>query len=418
MAYKARKGDFTRIGSKNGKGLSFKNIILMQLNGLDYSYRTELDEFFNPSLKRSPHDIPSPAAFCLGRKKVKHEVFIELNANFRDSIYRNIIVKDWHGYRLIAVDGSSVHVPDTDENVEYFGGIYAASGNGQICPKARISFAYDPLNRMLIDARMAPYHTSEDELARLHLEGASPNDLNLYDRGYASYRLFRLHEDHGVHYCARLPVDLFTTLTEPFLASKCNDTVVEYAPSANALAACKKDGLSVAPVKIRLIKVVLNTGEIEVLATNVFDKRICVKSFKALYHLRWSVEEEYKRLKCRAEIEAFSGELREFVFQDFYADILRLNISAQVAMPARQKLLKAGVKDKHLHAPNMSYAFSKLTLVLETTMFSNEDKLSLLLKNLTESLCRGSEPIRPGREYPRERKPLRSGYSKPYKRAG
>ena len=136
-----------------------------------------------------------------------------------------------------------------------------------------------------------------------------------------------------------------------------------------------------------------------------------------LYHLRWSVEEEYKRLKCRAEIEAFSGELKEFVFQDFYADILRLNISAQVAMAARQKLLKAGVKKKHLHAPNMSYAFSKLTLILETTMSSNDEKLSLLLNNLTEALYRGSEPIRPGREYPRERKPLRSGYSKPYKRA-
>ena len=93
---------------------------------------------------------------------MKHEVFIELNANFRDSINRNIIVKDWHGYCLIVVDGSSVHVPDTDVNVEYFGGIYAANGNGHIWPKARISFTYDPLNRMLIDARMAPYHTSND----------------------------------------------------------------------------------------------------------------------------------------------------------------------------------------------------------------------------------------------------------------
>ena len=39
----------------------------MQLNGLDYSYRTELDEFFNRDLKNSPQTIPSPAAFCLSK---------------------------------------------------------------------------------------------------------------------------------------------------------------------------------------------------------------------------------------------------------------------------------------------------------------------------------------------------------------
>jgi len=45
-----------------------------------------------------------------------------------------------------------------------------------------------------------------------------------------------------------------------------------------------------------------------VLITNLMDSdKYHVGLFKSLYHLRWGIEENYKRLKQWLEIENFSG---------------------------------------------------------------------------------------------------------------
>jgi len=55
--------------------------------------------------------------------------------------------------------------------------------------------------------------------------------------------------------------------------------------------------LSIAPIKLRLVRVDL-PNEVEVLITNLMDTGLYEASlFKSLYHLRWGVEENYKRLK-------------------------------------------------------------------------------------------------------------------------
>jgi hypothetical protein len=50
--------------------------------------------------------------------------------------------------------------------------------------------------------------------------------------------------------------------------------------------------------------------------------------FKALYHLRWGIEENYKRLKQWVEIENFSGKSALSVKQDFYAKIIASNLTS------------------------------------------------------------------------------------------
>lgn len=418
QAYRATPGSFGRERSKNSKGLTFANLLKMQIYGLDYSYATELNEFFNGDMSLPPKQVAAPSSLCEARSKIKHEAFIDLNDTLINAYYQNAVIQHWHGFRIIAVDGTTVHVPDTPDNVEYFGGWDSAKSDpGDICPKARVSFAYDPINKLIVDAIMAPTFVGEDSLARQHLQKSSPNDLNLYDRGYASYRLFRLHEDAGVHYCARIPTKLFTKLCADFIDSDENDCIVNYAPQGLSRSSCVKEGLSVECLRIRLVKVKLSSGEIEILATNIFDHRLSAKSFGDLYHLRWGVEEEYKRLKCRVEIESFSGKKTEFVHQDFYADIIRLNITTLIAMEARTTLQKQGKKDKHVHAPNMSFVLSQMTIFLDALFESDESTLQRVMTNLTAHFIKRSEPIRPGRNYPRQKKPERSGYSMPYKRA-
>jgi len=60
-------------------------------------------------------------------------------------------------------------------------------------------------------------------------------------------------------------------------------------------------------LKLRLIRVE-NNGQVEVLITSLLDMgKYPIEIFRDLYHLRWPVEEDYKTMKCRLELENFSG---------------------------------------------------------------------------------------------------------------
>ncbi len=50
--------------------------------------------------------------------------------------------------------------------------------------------------------------------------------------------------------------------------------------------------------------------------------------FKDLYHQRWFVEEDYKLMKSRLEVENFSGLSVEAIKQDVHAKVLTKNIAA------------------------------------------------------------------------------------------
>ena len=84
----------------------------MQIYGLDYSYATELNEFFNGDMSLPPESVATPASLCEARGKIKHEAFIDLNDTLNNTFYRNTNIQCWHGFRVISVDGSTAHVPD------------------------------------------------------------------------------------------------------------------------------------------------------------------------------------------------------------------------------------------------------------------------------------------------------------------
>ena len=81
-------------------------------------------------------------------------------------------------------------------------------------------------------------------------------------------------------------------------------------------------GLDIIPLHLRLIRVELDTGEIEALITSMTDKqKYPQKIFKDLYHKRWPVEVDYLFMKERLELGNFSGQSSLSVYQDFHAKI-------------------------------------------------------------------------------------------------
>ncbi|MGA1865610.1 MAG: hypothetical protein ACMUHX_11180, partial [bacterium] len=68
----------------------------------------------------------------------------------------------WHGFRLLATDGSTIKVPRTEEASAYFGTWNPPKG--ERCPVARVSQLFDVLNHITIDVLIAPKSRGERNL--------------------------------------------------------------------------------------------------------------------------------------------------------------------------------------------------------------------------------------------------------------
>ncbi|PCJ34263.1 MAG: hypothetical protein COA99_14825, partial [Moraxellaceae bacterium] len=261
------------------------------LNIVNGSLQSELNRFF-----QVVHDCPvalqsvTAAAFCKARKKFSHSAFKSLNQTLVETFYGTAKINRWKGFRLLAVDGSVVKLPESQELFDHFGKARKSSYN----PAVRFSQLYDVKNKISIDVQIDSYRVGERDLAVRHLDYAKIDDLVLYDRGYPATWMFTLHKKKGVNFCMRTVVDASNILSS-FYYSDDEDIVVSIPCTEKSLVRCRKDGLSTDPIDIRLVKVSLPSGIIEVLMTSLVDqKNYPLEIFKDLYHQRWAVEEDYK----------------------------------------------------------------------------------------------------------------------------
>jgi len=79
---------------------------------------------------------------------------------------------------------------------------------------------------------------------------------------------------------------------------------------------------------VRLIRYVLPNGSKLYLVTNLTDPSTTPEMFAQLYRGRWQIEEAFKLVKARMQVENWSGILPYTVHQDFYATLVRANCSA------------------------------------------------------------------------------------------
>lgn len=378
--------------------LSFFIVTLFLLNFVKRALQDELDEFFK---LLTGADIAvrmvTKSAFIQARKKLKYEAFVELNQTQVQYFYEHFETATWHGHRLVAADGSMSELPNTPEVGNHFGVWHPASGG--TCPKARVSQMFDVLNKVTLDALIAPKDDGERYLAALHFAHLQASDLVLLDRGYPAFWLFRLILAKEAHFCARMKLSGWKVVAQ-FVASGKDEQIVTVQPGAAAIQECHARNLSIRPLTIRLIRIALDDGEIEVLATSLMDRNSYpVSVFKELYHTRWPVEEDYKALKSRIEVENWSGKSVLAIYQDFHAKVFTKNLTALLAHPAQKVVEQDSQGKKYTYQINMTNAFSKIkdTLVL----FLQRSIIRPLLEQLWLVMIQTIEPVRPGRSVPR-----------------
>jgi len=269
------------------------------------------------------------------------------------------------------------------------------------------SVFYDLLNNIIIDSSLKPNNTSERECAVNHLKLSKHNDLIIYDRGYAGFYFYTHHVQHNLSFCIRAKTkkDLFV---KAFIESNKKQTIVTIKPDKYAARVCKEKGLSIAPVTLRLVRVDL-PNEVEVLITNLMDKtKYDASVFKSLYHTRWGIEENYKRLKQWAEIENFSGKSTLSVKQDFYAKIVSANLTALLVLATQKKLVKKSSELKLDYKVNFAQALSKMKHRLVHMLRNSEAGIKVIIQQTVLYISQTVEAVRVGRSAPRRLKNIKN----------
>ena len=161
-------------------------------------------------------------------------------------------------------------------------------------------------------------------------------------------------------------------------------------------------GLDLKPLKLRLLRIE-NDAKTQVLITSLTDTQLYpYELFAELYHKRWPVEEDYKAIKCRIEIENFSGQSALSVYQDFHSKVFLKNLVSVLALPVNDMLTNSMTSRKYNYQINFTQAISKSKDVIALLFQQTTSKLTQLIESLQDIFLKTIEPIRPGRKYPRK----------------
>jgi hypothetical protein len=380
--------------------LTFATVFLIIINFRKSAIQTELDSFFKAiNNKEVPDPKVSDSAFCQARMKLKHTAFIELDHYQVSYFYDHFSYRTWLDYRLLAIDGTTFQVGNNKELAAHFNGM--SFSDDVECSMARSSQLYDVLNKVTIDATLKPYSLGEREISIQHTNHLSHKDIALLDRGYSAFWSFALIRSKHAHFCARMSIDQWKIVKE-FYASGKKERVISLIPSKSSFKKCQELGISCAPLRVRLIRIEFENGNVEILMTSLIDTNTFpYEVFSDLYHQRWNIEERIKAMKCRIQMENFSGKSVETVYQDFYAKIFSMNLTSILTHPVQDDITKEDSNKKHSYQINFTRALScmKDTIVL---LFIRPYRIKLI-QQLFVLFKRKIEPIRPNRKYPRKR---------------
>ena len=374
----------------------------------------------------------SKSALCQQRKKINPEIFKELNSDYIKNSYDNPRdYKTVKGYIVMAIDGMKIEVPDSKELREEYGTSQGKEGQ-RTSARALTSCLYDVVNNWVIDAQIDKLKGSERELAKRHIaelvmtltgEIELEKVIILFDRGYPSIEMIYLLQEIGIKYIFRGKISSYRKEIEKM---KTEDEEIEIKITEKKIKSVKEKEVKEklrkrGKIETRLVKYQLETGEEEILITNLEEEEFEREEIGKLYFRRWNIELAYNISKNKLELQNFSGQSKIVVEQEFYGQMLMLNIAEDFRKDANEGIEKKKENGyKYDYQVNMNTLIGLLRerfiLILISMAINNDEKSQKEYDELIEEIRKELVPIRPGRKNERKEYKGYNKYKKNYRR--
>lgn len=377
-------------GFTRSRKLSFPNLIYFILaagkKSIGVNWADVCHDF--PSLNLPP---VSKQAISKARQKISSNACMELCQLFSKIFYKYTNAFSlWNGYHIYAIDGSTIQIPPSNENIDFWGSNPNQYGKDE--PLASASLLYDVMNDIIVDSCIGKYRFNERDAAQKHIDffmnlHLSGKHIFLFDRGYPSYDLFSKLMTHQLLFVMRLSSSFKKLINE-----EKEDVLVQYQQKSRHL-----------PLQLRCIHVHLPDGSMEYLVTNIMDTGFTVDTFKELYFLRWGIEGRYKEIKVSFRLESFSGYKPEIIKQDFYSTVFLSNLSALIKSMANTQL-KVDEQNKYKYQVNRNFIIGRIKRHIISFLTLKKNTIYSIINVIIEEAVSNRSLIHPGRQYLRRKK--------------
>jgi len=399
--YRVKDQDWSR-----QRKLSFHRVATLILRGHKLSQQNALNRLFREL--GEVDQVATPSAYTQARHKLKPELFVELNRLIVSHYYRLYDeqqgVHRWHGRRLIGVDGSYLNLPDTAELRAAYS-VQRCQHEESARVQALASIAYDLLNDVAISAGLSAKQAEKNFLFTTHLQGTAPGDVFVLDRGYADYAVMAFLLGNQRDFVIRFPRNGFKQVDQ-FWESDKQEQVVELQPNHRQRANVEKYSLAES-IRVRLVKVELESGEIEVLGTSLLEKETYkVDELKQVYGWRWEEETWLGRVKNIFELERFSGQSKLVIEQDYYGVVFLTSLESILSKSDEVHIRAESRERGRKHQAQVNHAVSYLTLVDYAVALLLDEKQSVeqTLAELHRLFRTNPTCGKRGRKYPRKKR--------------
>lgn len=360
-------------------------------------------------------DITAPA-FIYRRHQIPPALFDDILTTFNATAPAPKRFRDW---RVLACDGTTVNMardPDSPCFVRH------ASAPDGYC-QAHVTPLYDVITKEYVSAVIQP-QPEQDEIGALDFmltwEGITATDkvLIVADRAFSSYNLFATLQEKGIDFLirtknskggmrevAKLPMEeldteiQFTITTENTKEAREKGFIwvqtrkKEDRKYSDKTRAGRWDHPSPYPMKLRIVRILLDSGEYETLVTSL-PKSVTPQDIRELYHARWGVESAFLELKYSFGLDNLHGKSWEFTCQEVMASMLMANICSRIM---NEVVIQRKSENKYAYTINRKMA---VRLIKEYMRTPDADGNKLM-----KEIARYTLPIRPGRKDKRKLRP-------------
>jgi hypothetical protein len=324
-------------------------------------------------------------------------------------------IKDYRGYRLLAVDGSDLHIAtDSTDTDTYFQSQPNTKGYNLL----HLNAVYDLCNRLYVDALVQPRRLCNEGRALAAMVDRSPikgKTIVIADRGYESYNNFAHIERKGWNYVIRvkdlasngilsglrLPAsgefdsDIHLTLTKKQTKEvKAHPEIYRFVPSRSTFDFLDLQENLFYPISFRVVRFVLPNGTYETVITNLSAADFPPDEIKSIYNRRWGIETSFRALKYTVGLTNFHAKKQESITQEIFARMIMYNFAEMIT----SHVVISQMDKRHPYQVNFTIAVHVCRHFLRSR--DNEpppDVEALIRKNILPI-----RPIRPGQKNTRK----------------
>ena len=384
--------------------LNLESLIRFILSMSGGNLSTELLEFFSFNQKA----LPSKSALCQRRNQLDYHAFIQIFQRFVMSIPHS---KLFHGYRLLAVDGSDIPIPHNPNDPEtYFRNKNAQKGYNLLYLNAM----YDVLNRTYVDAITRPARKSSEcrDLCTM-VERSSITDKVIItaDRGYENFNTFahiinkkwdfviRIKDVNSASFASTLSLPDTETFDVDYsiLISRTRGLGRSKEPHKYKFLHDKRTEFDFIPLgsddtfpfNFRILRIPISKGKFEVIITTLSRDEFPPHLIKEIYFMRWGIETSFRFLKYTLGLDCLHSKKVANIHQEIFAKLIMYNFCESITSHV---IIEQKSTNTHLYKVNFTMAVFVCLKYFRTKMKESPPE-ALIPKYI--------EPIRKGRSFPR-----------------